>query len=186
MTIFLTSDWHISHRNIISYCNRPFQNIEEMDREIIARHNSVVKPEDTVYNLGDFAFSEKRVVEVLQQLNGKQILIPGNHDDCHSVHKKYLKFKNKYLRYGFHSVEERMELQIGKYKVLLCHLPYANQEETKIRYAEYRPINKGQILLHGHVHQHWLTKDKMINVGVDVWNFTPASEHQILELIERF
>jgi calcineurin-like phosphoesterase family protein len=53
--VFFTSDTHFNHANIISYCSRPFSSADEMNREIIARWNAVVGPEDTVYHLGDFA-----------------------------------------------------------------------------------------------------------------------------------
>ena len=94
---FFTSDYHIGHNNIIAYCGRPFQDTPEMTREIIARHNAVVGPDDIVYNIGDFALNEKLVQEVLGQLNGTQHLIAGNHDSCHSHRTKHKKATLKYL-----------------------------------------------------------------------------------------
>ena len=52
---FFTSDTHFGHENIIKYCNRPFTSTEEMDKALISNWNKVVKPEDTVFHLGDFA-----------------------------------------------------------------------------------------------------------------------------------
>ena len=54
--IWFTSDTHFFHNNIIDYCKRPFVNAEEMNEYIIKQWNSVVKPQDEVYHLGDFAF----------------------------------------------------------------------------------------------------------------------------------
>ena len=57
--MFFTSDTHISHHNIIKYCNRPFANAKEMDAEMIKRWNEKVKLDDTIYHLGDFTLGSK-------------------------------------------------------------------------------------------------------------------------------
>ena len=56
MNYWWASDYHFSHANIITYCNRPFKTVEEMNETIIERHNERVNPEDTVFFLGDFIF----------------------------------------------------------------------------------------------------------------------------------
>lgn len=53
---WLTSDLHFWHKNICKYCNRPFETIEQMNKEIINRYNSVVSEDDTVFILGDLGF----------------------------------------------------------------------------------------------------------------------------------
>lgn len=62
--IFVTSDIHFSHSNIIKYCNRPFENIFEMDDYIIKKWNETVSYDDTIYILGDFMFS--RILKTLK------------------------------------------------------------------------------------------------------------------------
>jgi len=70
--VFFTSDTHFNHVNIIKYCSRPFSSVEEMNREMIARWNSVVGPEDTVFHLGDFAMGySTEWPSFLSQLNFK-------------------------------------------------------------------------------------------------------------------
>ena len=54
--IFWTSDSHYFHNNILKYCNRPFGSVEAMNEALVANWNSVVKPDDHVYHLGDFCF----------------------------------------------------------------------------------------------------------------------------------
>lgn len=75
------SDTHFGHKNILEYEKeaRPFETIEEMHEVIIERWNSVVKPNDIVYHLGDFAFG-KRWISIAERLRGKKRLILGNHD----------------------------------------------------------------------------------------------------------
>ncbi len=40
--IFFSADHHFYHANIIRYCSRPFNSVEEMNEEMIARWNSTV------------------------------------------------------------------------------------------------------------------------------------------------
>jgi calcineurin-like phosphoesterase family protein len=68
MKYYFTSDNHFGHKNIINYCNRPFNNIEHMHQEMIDRWNSVVNPEDIVFHLGDFVFRGKPK-EFMKKLN---------------------------------------------------------------------------------------------------------------------
>lgn len=86
MNYWWTSDYHFGHFNIIRYCGRPFETVEEMDKVIIRKHNERVKPEDTVFFLGDFIFKggkeggEERCRAFEKKLNGKVVFIEGNHD----------------------------------------------------------------------------------------------------------
>ena len=86
--VFLTSDTHFGHENIIRYCGRPFANADEMDAEMIRRWNLTVRPGDVVLHLGDFAYKTRRgISEVLAQLNGIKYLVQGNHDDTKKIQK---------------------------------------------------------------------------------------------------
>lgn len=193
MTIFFTSDYHINHFNIIKYCNRPFKNVDEMNEEIIARHNAVVKKDDTVYNLGDFIFNIDNEKGIVRRLNGKQILIYGNHDSIHPANKR---FKDKDQQFKIHiragwtevAIEKTLTLKGGKV-VRLHHMPYRNEEDVKERHHLHRLKDDAVPLLHGHVHTEYktsLTKrgTVMINVGVDVWGFTPVCEGQVEEMMK--
>lgn len=166
MTTWFTSDEHYDHRNIIRFCDRPFGAVLEMQREMIARHNAVVGPDDEVWHLGDFSLNEKTVPQILCQLRGKHHLISGNHDKCHPCHKKTETAKRRYLLFGFASV--RHEVHMGPW--LLNHLPYTGDSANEPRYPEWRPKDEGKWLLHGHIHEIRKVGERMINVGVDQWN----------------
>lgn len=79
--IFLIGDPHFWHKNIINYCNRPFETVEDMNETLVRNWNMVVGKYDIVYILGDFALCGRdRIIEIAQRLNGRKRLILGNHD----------------------------------------------------------------------------------------------------------
>lgn len=83
--VFIVSDTHFGHVNICKFKAkdgskiRPWDDINEHDEALVQNWNSVVKPNDKVYHLGDVAISKKSL-EILSRLNGDKILIRGNHD----------------------------------------------------------------------------------------------------------
>lgn len=79
--VWFTSDHHFGHKNILEYEKeaRPFDTIEEMNETLIERWNGVVRSQDTVYHLGDFAFG-RRNIAIASRLNGRKKLVMGNHD----------------------------------------------------------------------------------------------------------
>lgn len=124
MKTYFIADTHFNHSNIIKYCDRPFTGVQDMNTAIIEEWNNVVKKDDIVYHLGDFAFANfKEVSDFRQQLNGKIFLVLGNHD-TYNV--------KKYYEAGFDKVYDKPIL-FNEY-FLLSHqplflpdkLPYAN------------------------------------------------------------
>lgn len=78
--VFLTSDTHFYHKNIITYCNRPFETVEKMNETLISNWNKVVPIDGIVFHCGDFAFGGSEVWhKILPRLNGQIHLILGNH-----------------------------------------------------------------------------------------------------------
>ncbi len=75
--VFITSDTHVDHFNIINYCSRPFRDSNDMNLHIVTEWNKLVKPHQHVIHVGDFQFGYKNFV---QYLNGNVTLIKGNHD----------------------------------------------------------------------------------------------------------
>ena len=79
--VFVIGDPHFFHKNIISYCNRPYANVDEMNEDLIRKWNSVVSNDDTIWINGDFAFGNKtKAQSIVPRLNGKKNLVLGNHD----------------------------------------------------------------------------------------------------------
>ncbi len=179
MTTWFTSDHHFGHRNIIDYCNRPFDSVEQMNEELVQSWNNIVSSSDTVYYLGDFSLKRSAMEAYAPRLNGHKILIAGNHDTCHpSNHGGKWDHLSIYRKY-FDDVLEEYAWE----DCMLHHMPFF--DESDHRFAEYRPIADGRILIHGHVHQRWICNGRQINVGVDVWDFEPVHEERIRELMTR-
>ncbi len=150
--IWFTSDQHFGHDNIRKLCNRPFSNLQEMDGALIERWNMVVSKSDTVYVLGDFSWRNGR--QYVPKLNGNKIFLIGDHDK--------------------QITGERLSiLKINDIWFTLCHWPLHSWNKQYY----------GSIHLHGHIHNNPIEhKDNRINVGVDVWNFYPASIDQVISL----
>lgn len=196
--IYFGSDHHMWHSNILKYCpNRPWTEVQEMNEGLIRNHNSVVKPEDIFYCLGDFSFNFRSIELYSHRLNGKKFLIPGNHDFVHSYNKKSRneekrkEWIKKYEEYGWTVLPEQTILDIeGCAIVNLCHMPYANAKDHLSsnghdKYEKWRPKDDGRWLLHGHIHsteQRHLDK-RMIDVGCDANNCFPVSLDKIKEMI---
>lgn len=176
-----TSDLHFGHKNVIGFCNRPFESVEDMEQKLINNWNDYVSQTDEIYILGDMFFCGSiKAKEILKQLNGKKILILGNHD-----WGKIKKHRSE--EFGLSMIIDSMCIRIGKYDVKLSHFPYkgaGDHTEGEERFHDKRYDDDGGWLLHGHVHNAWRTKEKQINVGVDVWDYCPVSENKILEIIK--
>lgn len=186
MATYFTADLHLGHQNIIGYCDRPFHGVDEMNEALIANWNAVVDPEDTVHVLGDVAMGQReQSMPLIGRLAGHKILYPGNHDRCWYGHgERALRLEQEYLDVGFEEIRQGpCTMILGDQEVLACHLPYQGDSGETERFASFRPLDEGKWLLHGHVHERWRQQGHMVNVGVDVWDFTPVAEEVIVELI---
>jgi calcineurin-like phosphoesterase family protein len=175
--VWFTSDTHFGHENIIKYCDRPFASREEMDQAIVERWNLVVKPSDTVYHLGDFAFTRTRefTERLLKALHGKIHLVPGGHDGKHVRTAS-----------GFERIHERLDtITVFDKTVAVCHYPLMAWDRSRY----------GSWMLHGHVHSKvewghtrivWRRGKPILraDVGVDAWDFAPASFEQIRDVMD--
>jgi len=164
MANFWVADMHIGHKNILKYCRRPFANVHDMDEALIANWNAVVKPNDTVWNLGDVAFccSMEYALSVMKRLNGTQHLITGNHDA--------LAIKMNDIQPGiWASISDLREIIVNNQKMVLCHYPLLTWHHNY----------KGTWMLYGHVHGTLKNQGKSLDVGVDCWNYSPVSFQQL-------
>ena len=120
MKVFIISDTHFGHASIIKYCNRPFSSVEEMDETMIKRWNETVSNNDIIIHLGDVGLSNKEyITNIIKRLNGKKILIMGNHDNWS---------EQAYRDMGFHTVSRFPIIYDNFY--MMSHAPLQLSETT--------------------------------------------------------
>lgn len=167
--IYFTSDLHLGHRAAISMCGRPFENAEEMNRTLIDNINARVNKTDTLYILGDIAHRTpvNEVDALIAKLNGKKILIRGNHD-------------KQYDPRLFEGIYDFLEVHYNGQSFSLMHYPMMSWPKS----------HHGSIHLHGHMHNKPEYNEAQriygvlrYDVGVDANWFYPVSIKEILEFM---
>lgn len=169
MKIFFGADWHLYHKKILQFTDRPFDNIDIMKDVFIHEWKSKVANGDMVYLLGDISFSD-RAIDDLKDLPGYKILIRGNHDsDRFSSSKIGL----------WDYVYDLKKINVGNHKLILCHYPIES----------WLAMQHGSIHLHGHTHNNssheikW--KKNRIDVGYDHTKQALSTLDELLELQNR-
>jgi calcineurin-like phosphoesterase family protein len=164
--IFFTSDLHFGHKNIIEFCQRPFDSVEAMDKGLIRAWNKRVEADDTVYVLGDFAFeSGVKAKAMLSQLAGRKILIRGNHDRS-----------NDWAGEGWAEVHDALMVDVGSNAFYLHHYPL----------RDWPGKWRGVFHLYGHVHGNLEPIPGSMDVGVDSWGGAPVSVREVVAAIQPF
>lgn len=167
------SDPHFYHQNICKFLNfdgskvRPWDDANEMTKEMIQWYNDAVADGDRVYLLGDIAFTPGRFREVVGRLNGRKVLVPGNHEPKR-----------------FDKICSDLGVEIRGYVVkkgfIMSHIPIHEQS-----------LSRWQLNIHGHLHGnttkdmfagHMLQSDdkRYYNACVERTNFRPKLLDEIL------
>jgi calcineurin-like phosphoesterase family protein len=160
---YFIADLHIGDKNILQYEHRPFKDIKEMEKVIIQNWNKTVTNEDTVYLLGDIGD-----INVISKLNGKIVIVCGNHDDYDKLKTTYpnLEIVNRPIMVG---------------PLWLSHAPIG-----------YMPPEIPYLNIHGHLHRFhygllnrkWEDGNRYFCVSVEQINYTPISTEEIKRLLE--
>ena len=160
--VFFTSDTHFGHTSILRHCNR----------------HRVVGKNDLVFHLGDFAFGGADVWNrFLDQLNGRIVLVVGNHDIYHLRAEMLERFEH---------VAFELYVIIDNQPIFLNHHPFLSYGDSH--------GHVWQLFGHVHTRGNGQGKDKdkqrlpllmatQYDVGVDNNNYTPVSFYQIRDII---
>ena len=123
---FVVADHHFGHHAIMEYCKRPWTNVDKMDRDLVKLHNSIVTPTDTTFFLGDVTLRGAENIQwlrrIIHSMNGRKILVFGNHDQMHYWH---------YLEAGFESCHTSYELD-GPSFIAMAHDPCVAQDPSRL------------------------------------------------------
>jgi len=160
-----------------------------MNEAIVGMWNELVRPDDTVYHLGDVALGKlDESLPLVGRLNGFKVLVPGNHDRVwnHWPHKspeKRAKFMNMYAEvFDSISTTDSMVITLDNKPVMLCHLPYDGDSQEDERYVDLRPVDYGMPLIHGHIHTADTARNgRQFHVGMDAHGYKPVHEDVIKE-----
>lgn len=188
--IWFTSDLHVGGHVKVSEL-RGFATTDEHDAELARRWDAVVRPTDQVWVLGDVVGRrghETRGLEWISERPGIKHLVSGNHDDTHPLHSGAYKALPTWLEV-FATVQSAATRKIAGHRVLLNHFPFANDPEgdhtTVLRHIEWRPMDVGGWLLHGHTHSDIQQRGRQLHVGVDAHGLEPVPlkwvEERIIE-----
>jgi len=178
---FVISDHHLGHTNSWEKFKledgsplRPFTSNEEMNETMIERHNAKVKEQDTVYFLGDVVIN-KKYLELVKRMNGRKILVRGNHDI----------FKDEeYREVGF---EQLHGVRVFVDKFILSHIPLHPDCVTE----------RFRVNVHGHLHANQVMSWQVIDedivykpdprylcVCVEQTDYTPLHFDEVEERIQ--
>ena len=160
------SDTHFDHKNIIRYCNRPFNSTRQMNQTLVKNWHDTVGNDDHVFFLGDMSYGkDRRPIDYwLGKLNGKISYIRGNHD--------------KDIINRATIIHSHYGIKYNDYKFLLMHDPH-------------RPKGYDGWIIHGDKHNNNLKeypfinqKNKTVNVCAELVDYTPLSLDRLIMLIE--
>lgn len=179
--VWLISDTHFGHENIIKFCNRPFKNVTDMNETMQANWNRLVAPEDIVWHLGDVYFKGKADYKyydyLLGSLNGRKNLILGNHDNpADPILAKHFKLHSAAVKWN-------------AYNMVLSHYPLhpdAFEISHKTGFTgdmEGKAMPELKINIHGHIHENPAPVGPYMNLCVEHWDYSPVELTKVLGLI---
>jgi len=155
VNVITTSDLHFYHKGILNFCSdtRPFSDLDDMHHNLIQEWNRLVGEDDYIFHLGDFSFKGgEATAEVLSQLNGKKVMILGNHD-------KTLRNQFKRGQFGIEEICDYMEIRLDGVKVCMSHFPMVC----------FNQAGRGSVMLHAHTHGSFQGQGRTVDVGYDNW-----------------
>ena len=157
--IFFIGDTHFGHNNILKHCRGQFDDIEAHNEHLVERWNSVVKPNDVVWHLGDVALWKAESLTIMDRLKGQKKLVMGNHDT--------------YGTDAFLQHFDKLFGAIGFRGGIMTHIPVHST------HLEHR----WKFNIHGHMHDHNIDDDRYINVSCEQINFTPIEWEELKKRI---
>lgn len=160
--IWISSDFHFSHSNIIKFCPESrgqFQSVDEMGETLVNNLNSDISVDDTLIIVGDIGFGKPAVTcDYLNRINGKKIIVWGNHDTRLRYSTEFASVKNIIGAYDYleftHIIDDK------KHHICVMHFPL----------MEWHRKHHGAINLFGHKHtpaSKNIPTNRSMDIGID-------------------
>ncbi len=170
---------------------RPFDSLDHMRSVLVRNYVERVMPEDTCYFLGDVAMGNRDdSLPVFGDLPGYKVAVMGNHDKAWIGDKKRADWLDRYLAVfdEVHDGSYGLSATVGPYPVTMHHFPWAGSGDHlgEERYTEYRLVDNGDFLVHGHMHSKpdQRVRRRMVDIGVDANAFAPVPFKELALTIE--
>lgn len=188
--VLYTSDLHFRDAKVSAL--RGFASVDAHDEAMIATWNQQVRRDDIVYVLGDLTSGRSReveqwAIEAMLSLPGRKRLVSGNHDTSHPMHSASRdpeRMRDWYR--AFESVDPIGMRKTSKRHIMLSHFPYDGPDGDHTpanRHTEWRPVDVGLWLLHGHTHrEQQRVHERQIHVGFEAWGRL-VTEAEVLRMI---
>jgi len=183
--IWLTSDLHFFHKNVLNYCSRPYSSVEEMNETLIRNWNEVVSPGGIIFILGDLFFCGKEeAIKITKRLNGQKYWIFGNHD---AKSRKWKELTSLFVWIGDTKTIQVYDPE-GEYRQRTPNPPKKRWNSIRLF---HEPIHSWAGIQHDafhcHGHQHGFgqkTTSKILDVGVDAHNYYPISYKEVKKFMK--
>lgn len=179
--LFLISDTHFGHFNIIKYCDRPFHSTKEMNESMIENWNKTVGKEDYVIHLGDFGLGGVEALQnIVSQLNGRIILVKGNHDHFGETKSARLGF------YKFYKGPVSLKTVVEDVMALDDDTGWTLDKESAhlegiiLNHQPLEDFEGDEVVFHGHIHNHEFEKANHVNLSVEKIGYTPINLDELI------
>jgi len=183
--IFVTSDHHFGHANIVKMTNRPFlhkaggaagePDVLAMNDHLIREWNTTVTPLDDIWHLGDLIFGDRAALNELgSKLTGDKLLLRGNHDRWGW---------EAYREAGFQRLSDKIQngiavIDVGEVKIIVSHKPPSRMQAQ----GSFDLIPEAKLWLHGHAHGKGpFIHKNVVDMSVECWDYRPVALPQLLD-----
>lgn len=183
---FWTSDLHFGHKNLVFEYSKDarlndqghsFESTDEHDQTLIDRWNSVVKPDDAVWVLGDIVIN-KRNLHKVEKLNGRKLLVMGNHDNF----KQDVCFGELFGPNRFQRPFGCAEKRFGSLRTIMTHIPVHPSQFYRYDFNLHGHLHDKKVM---DIHNPDIEDLRYVNLSMEHWNMTPVSFDQLNKELQR-
>ena len=154
--VWIWSDLHFGHDNIIRYANRPFRDADEMDAALYANWQATVGAEDTLLFVGDVAMRQAVAPHTWQRIRAA----PG---------------KSKRLVFGNHDLTGSGDLRVDGFDDICAVACIDGDPPLLLTHVPLAEVPAGCVNVHGHTHNEAPRYTPHINVSVEQIGYRPLA-----------